>query len=431
MKRNLFIVIVAAVMWACSQTDEPQMPTQSIKDEQTALTGTRTPEEAKACAIEAFTSFYGMSRALPIVKDVNVYGTDGLGRSASGDTTFYVVNLEDNGGYAVIAADRQVQPVLAVTEAGNIEDIDSIENPGARMFFNLIRSSVLSLPENPRSGNYGDLTQIKQFKTEDNVEVYEVKPRVEHSWGQSYPEGNYCPNKRSGCTNTATVLALSYFEQPPIMIRRSNFTHEPESFSINWGLIKTHKYSGNYNDSCEILPNNTIPAHDALADLCYEIGLWNESNYTYINGNPATGASLSKSRKNLKQFCPMLNIGTMNSGMPKASQYLGNGIIIASAHEKAIAKSGHAFIIDGYRRTVTTTNFYERPNESSSWTLTDTKVYVMNYNHINWGWNGADNGYYEIGVFNTEKRLKEDTDSGNVINKHNYDTDFEFFCIGK
>lgn len=414
MKRNLFIVIVAAVMWACSQTDEPQMPTQSIKDEQTALTGTRTPEEAKACAIEAFTSFYGMSRALPIVKDVNVYGTDGLGRSASGDTTFYVVNLEDNGGYAVIAADRQVQPVLAVTEAGNIEDIDSIENPGAKMFFNALKSRSIG-------GNFHpiDSTTIirpiydinYEYKTTHSVSEEIVGPRVDFAWGQHFPEGMYFSNGYAGCGNIALVLALSYFEEP-----KSFVTKDGNVLSINWELIKEHKKSSviKYGyDACGSMME--APCHVELARLCYEIGLLNNS----ILKDDGTSTYSNTVRNTAKSICKNLTISDMDYSKPKASSIIGDGILYVSAHRSA-GNSGHSFIIDGYKIERTTVTTARRPINSTTiyWEVIDSYTVVSgDYNHINWGWNGTDNGYFKVGFFNPDP--------------YDYDKDFNYFKIEK
>lgn len=395
MKRNLFFVIIAAVMWACSQTDEPQMPTQNIKDEQTALTGTRTPEEAKACAIEAFTSFYGMSRALPIVKDVNVYGTDGLGRSASGDTTFYVVNLEDNGGYAVIAADRQEQPVLAVTEAGNIEDIDSIENPGARMFFKAMVTPGHNFHPVDSTTIIRPIYDINyEYKTTHSVSEEIVGPRVDFAWGQDYPEGIYFSNSNAGCGNIACVLALSYFEEP-----KSLKTTGGETISINWALIKQHKQSYPYLPSSDICGQyDNAPSHLELAKLCYEIGLLNKSD---IN-EKGTATHITDIRTTIMKHCSSLQAHALSEKMPVASSTLDNGIIIMRANESG-DEAGHTFVIDGYLTETTTVTTARRPINSLTpyWEVVDSySVVTGNYNHINWGWNGFDNGYFKVGKFN-------------------------------
>lgn len=412
MKRNLFIVIVAAVMWACSQTDEPQMPTQSIKDEQTALTGTRTPEEAKACAIEAFTSFYGMSRALPIVKDVNVYGTGGLGRSTDSDTTFYVVNLEDNGGYAVIAADRQEQPVLAVTEAGNIEDIDSIENPGAKMFFNALKSRSIG-------GNFHpiDSTTIirpiydinYEYKTTSSESKKTYGPNADLAWGQDYPEGMYFPNKVAGCGNIATVLAMSYFEEPKVV---KDF--DGSIFEINWSIIKRHKYSGEWSeyDGCNNMTDGD--PHALLARLCYFISKKNKSQYK----KGQTPTTLENIHSTFNNLCTTLYISDIVQDVPNGSILLSKGILVVGAKEEKEGV-GHAFVIDGYKIHTITESVFRRNILTASpyWELVSTSIYSTEWNHINWGWCGRDNGYYNLRVF-------KNSDG-------NYCDDMEYFMVCK
>ena len=409
MKRNLFIVIVAAVMWACSQTDEPQMPTQSIKDEQTALTGTRTPEEAKACAIEAFTSFYGMSRALPIVKDVNVYGTDGLGRSTDSDTTFYVVNLEDNGGYAVIAADRQEQPVLAVTEAGNIEDIDSIENPGARMFFKAMVTPGHNFQPIDSTTIIRPIYDINyEYKTTSSVSEKIVGPHADFAWGQLYPEGMYFSNGYAGCGNVACVLSLSYFEEPKVFMSK-----DFDAVKVDWNLIKQHKKSFTSPFDTDVCGDMNALPHKALAELCYEIGRLNKSDLK----EGGTNTYIEDVRQTIINICSNIKVYEICKKMPQASTILGDGMIYVRANEYG-ASVGHAFVIDGFKTETTTIATWRRPKNGIYWDLVDTYSSITgNYNHINWGWNGLDNGYYKVDVFNP---------AGS-----NYTDGFKYFVMGK
>ena len=86
---------------------------------------------------------------------------------------------------------------------------------------------------------------------------------------------------------------------------------------------------------------------------------------------------------------------------------------------------GHAFIIDGYYLRVITENRYERPNELASWTLVDTKTVKLGYNHINWGWNGMDNGYFEVNVFDPTKYL----DYSQVSRSAGYGNDVKYFIV--
>ena len=45
----------------------------------------------------------------------------------------------------------------------------------------------------------------------------------------------------------------------------------------------------------------------------------------------------------------------------------------------------------------------------------------QNMFHCNWGWQGASDGYYSQGIFNTEDRIEEDeTDTATSEYSHNY-----------
>ena len=419
MKQSSYLVCImmlALTLWACSQNDEPIPVDEKSHSTELTESAIRTPEEAIKCAFEAFSTFYGISRAIPVVKNVNVYGTSGLGRSEDVDSAFYIVNLEDNMGYAVIAASKECNPVLAVTESGNIENLDSIENPGARQFF-----STLSLrPIDPNRPKFnGDLTTLKQFKEETNVKDYEVKPRANNYWGQSYPENKYMPNGYAGCGNVATVLTLSYFELPRAIKMDQGYRQ------VKWDVIKKHKYSSLHSvndlttDRCGDETNSSEEIHDYIGNFYKLIATFNLSKYH----SDGTSTTMPNTRSTIMDLAPSLNVSSIKEGMPKAYDCIGKGIIMVRGETDE--GDGHAFIIDGYFLRVITENRYERPNELASWTLVDTKTVKLGYNHINWGWNGMDNGYFEVNVFDPTKYL----DYSQVSRSAGYGNDVKYFIV--
>lgn len=267
MKRFLIITILAAAFWACTQSDEPQVPQQTPDREEVPMGAIRTPEEARECAVNAFATFYGMSRAIPVVKGINAYGSKGLSRSESLDTAFYVVNLMDNQGYAVIDANADAEPVLAVTESGNIESLDSIENPGVQLFFNCLSAIKPGDPKpNP---DLGGITQIKQFKEEVKNEEFKVTPRADFHWGQLFPENKYMPNNLAGCGNIATLLTFSYFEQPKKIVLDNG------TIDIDWSLIKKHRTSKVSLDNCGENEEQRRKIHTLIGMFCKVIAFYN------------------------------------------------------------------------------------------------------------------------------------------------------------
>ena len=207
MKKIFFVALAAFGLWACSSQEEPQVPVLNESMPQTELYYARTPEEARLCALDAYSRFYGVSRSTPKIKNVRTFSSS-RGRSSENiDTAFYIVNLDNNDGYAVIAANRSIEPVLAITESGNIESLDSVESPGAKIFFDElfslnanpifqgkpINDSISTIQPNPwwtGSGDNGENPNpVPQYKTEVTITHDDVAPRAPYSWGQDFPEG--------------------------------------------------------------------------------------------------------------------------------------------------------------------------------------------------------------------------------------------------
>jgi len=439
MNKSILAFCMLAGLTACTTMDEPQPQALDNHETSVLLSQKRSPEEAKACALQAFADFYGTSRGLSYIKDVKCVISEGNSRSEANDTSFYVVNLEDNEGYTVIAADRSTEPVLAVTEKGNIESIDSIDNPGAEIFFaellggwninpNIkpiepIDSSTIIKP-NPwwTGGDVNPYPDTPQYKDEIEKKDYYVDPRAPFAWGQTYPEGMNCPNGIAGCVNVACALTASYFEEPFYIL--AGKLAAGNLITIDWPLIKQHKQSwfNSYHDACGSMDS---PEHVALAEICYAFALRNDSKFK----SKSTSASLNDARETLKTYSKSLNIGKLVSGMPNACKQLGNGIIMVGAHE-GTPDSGHAFVIDGYHNHVVIEKRLRRDPGESGWYEVSRTVTEFMYNHINWGWCGADNGYFRVDVFNTEKG--DEYDNTLVTQEsHNYISDFSYFTITK
>ena len=401
MKKLLFVALAAFGLWACSSQEEPQVPVLNESMPQTELTYARTPEEAVNFTLDAYNHFYGESRSIPEIKNVRTFKSQQGRSSESSDTSFYVVNLENNGGYAVIAANPYIEPVLAITENGNIESLDDIENPGAAMFFNQLYSFLLPPNVKPAFGDsltdlrwnydigYGPIndTGENEYRTETYVDDNKSELRAPFNWGQRYPEGIYCPNGLSGCTNTATALVFSYFAYP------TEFDDlHGNVVAIDWDSVRAHKQSTNENqmDGCA-----TQAGHTSLARLCRALGVRNNSTYSM---NPwGTGTALEPAYNTVTAYYG--TVSDIYNGMPYAYRDMQMGVIMvfAFAIDKYGSKCGHTFVIDGFNHQEIITETLMRKPLQRDWTTISKSSRWADYNHVNWGWNGSDNGYYSIG----------------------------------
>lgn len=436
MKKLLFMIAGAAMLSAgCNDFNEPMTPENKAMP--TVLSATRSPEEAQICAAEAFSTFYGISRSLTPLKNVKCFTKTSDSRAGDTDTLFYVVNTDENMGYAVIAANRNSEPVLAVTERGNIESLDDIDNPGAIMFFDaLIETASFELNPNIRpidsttiiqpnpwwsGGDVNPYPNTPQYKEDVQINNYYEEPRTPFEWGQRMPEGLNCPNGLSGCVNTACALVASYFEEPK---RVSQTIFPAELAMVDWALAKQHKSSwfSLHYDECG--KDTDAPSHLELAKACRAFGIANNSSYK----TDATSATLKAAHNTFKN-ASMLNVSNIIDGMPNAYNDLGEGIIFVAGidTEKNV---GHAFVVDGYHHQTVITRTLKRDPGEAFWYEINRRTNYYNYNHINWGWSGKDNGYFRHDIFNNNNANEYDSELM-MGDEYDFSHNISYFIIEK
>ena len=90
---------------------------------------------------------------------------------------------------------------------------------------------------------------------------------------------------------------------------------------------------------------------------------------------------------------------------------------------------GHSWIVDGYNSTTYNINEYHS-YDGISWRLTSSSTVVNTYNHINWGANGYDNGYFHSGVFNLNNAYSYDWPYLRLYKDNlNFNTNNQMFSI--
>lgn len=281
------------------------------------------------------------------------------------DTLAYVINYENNEGFAIISADNSVFPILGYSHEGNF----SLSNEIAyENFISNIGSYI-----DAYSGGVSTRPDLEEYQ-----EVCEVPPIIDIILGQREPWDKYViqehPDCPTGCVAVALALVMSY--------SRGSITYHDEKFNFRAMLKAIHKKQCNddsigleIGDNGEILPSYSYEtAVDKMAKLLYWIG--KDLNMSY---SPSGSGAKSIDAFNL---CSQLNF-TVSSGFADfnivdITNYLQEGSIIY------MRGSGHAWVCDGSVAIVAK--------------KCHTKVY-QTYVHCDWGWYGDGNGYFTGDVF--------------------------------
>lgn len=404
MKQFLIISILAVMVAACS-SEEP-MPVTDNSTQQGSIKV--TVEEAIKIANQAAEAFdaksaRGVSRRASSAAMVDVLGAKN-GRSGGIDTLLYMVNYDNKQGYAIVSASRACETLLGIVDEGEFNALEAAENPSYSYYLANAQKYVASTLGGGISIGGDPITPGFIEETRFVHEDYPVKVNVK--WGQRYPEGYFCPNKISGCVQTAMAQIMSYLKLPT-SISLTYPERDVDVQVLDWEDMTKHTQSVNttavslinsHNSSCAA----TEASHMAIARLCRELGYRNNASY-YDN---ATGAFDYKALQTFRQLVTEKEIsnftylGTDYSTLFDAIK-TGIGYISGSDTNGA---GGHAWVIDGGRRigkivTVSGPGTIGIDGKEHPYTVD----YTTHYYHFNWGWNGTDNGYFEMGVFDTSK----------------------------
>lgn len=122
------------------------------------------------------------------------------------NNAFYIFNVEDNGGFVIVAGDDRLPSILGYSERGSLNS-DSVPC-NVRSLLDYYKKVVSSLGTSDNS-----VRSVRQ------VSKPEVKPLVTTQWDQGAPYNTYCPELNgsrciTGCVATAMAQVINYNRWP-------------------------------------------------------------------------------------------------------------------------------------------------------------------------------------------------------------------------
>ena len=303
-------------------------------------------------------------------------------RTTDNNVAYYIINYDNNKGFAVVANDDRIIPALqAISEEGNLSLNDTISNPGLRYFFETRTvdpdSFILVGPTHP-------ILPDPIIPT-----IIEVKPllhKTVREWSQNWPLNYYCPivdgkSTKTGCLPLASAMIMSYYEWPKSYAK----------YNFNWPMMKVN-----------ILDDN-------LAYLIQELGKTENFNVNY--GKEESSASENRFIPTFHNF----NYPNVKSRDFSASHVMSllqnNQPVIISAAKTDNINIRHSWVLDGV--------YYVKGGVAGSHLDPNTAFY---YFHCVWGFGGTSNGYFQLSGRNIggEPIFKEEEDSS-IPTVNNYD----------
>ena len=307
------------------------------------------------------------------LKNPSSYFTN-IGGDDKAKGAFYIFTSEQTGkGFVIVSGDERLPKVLAYSDESPF-DVDSIP-PNVRYWLDCYTEAFTSLDDNKEETD----SQRLPLKTEG------VAPLLgSNEWGQDDPFNRLCPSVRNekcvtGCVATAMSQVMKYHRYPVAGKGNANYRTETNGIHIQHDIESTiFKWEDMLDD---YKSKFTEEQGRAVAELMYACGTSVKMDYctseqggsgayqtdlitAFVNNfyYDENAALMSRNYCSVEDWHELL-VKELNEGRPV--NYAG----------QSTRDGGHSFVLDGYRVNA------------------DSKY--PDY-HVNWGWNGKCNGYYQV-----------------------------------
>lgn len=316
------------------------------------------------------------------------------------DPAYYVIENGTNKGYTIVSADDRLPEIVGYAKQGNYTK-DTL--PEAYVEF---ITAYQKFVEEVKAGNPHALRTAAEAKALRESASY-TQPTVapllgDIQWNQGDPYNRMCPEYDgvhkavTGCVATAMAQVMGYWKYPsqlqadiPGYTTRSNKINVPGISKVtdgiyDWDNILPQYKSGSFND---------VQAN-AVAKLMHHCGVAVKMDYGPSSGANVNPEHLSKYFGYDKDF--MAEVRREAFSIKEWNTLIDNELkakrpVLYSGQSSS---SGHQFVCDG----------------------SDGKGLY----HINWGWGGYQDGYFDITILNP---AKGGIGSGNAPDGYNQGSD--------
>jgi len=334
-----------------------------------------TPKTAQKVA----ESFYKLNAVIEL-KTITLAYTE---LSVSGSPLYYAFNINNSDGFVIVTADDILKPIIGYSTERNFVTPEAgttignwLKVRGAEIKFAVETGLVADVKIVSQWNNY--LSGMSS-RLSGNSSVQTVTSFVQTTWNQSPNYNALCPgtgtNKSvTGCVATAMAQIMRYWKFPAHGTGSSSYN----TGSAGWGTLSANYGATTYNWANMPLslagPNNDVAVLNYQAGVSVDMqysasgsGAWvitgdnpicaQRSYVTYFGYDPSAIHGEYRANYDDPTWTALLK-SDLDIGRP--IQYVGDDP----------NDGGHTWVCDGYD--------------------------ANDFFHMNWGWGGQSNGYFDI-----------------------------------
>jgi len=297
--------------------------------------------------------------------------------------SYYVFNKSNNAGFVIVSGDDRAKQILGYSDEGSFDQNNLPEN--FKYWLSLYENEIMQLPSMEVSipNATQQIVNSQPLKTPD---VFNFEPSIspllgQIKWDQDAPYNDLCPlippenTSRSvtGCVATGMAQVMKYHEWPVTGTGSKTYTTSTHEINLSVNFANTTFDWANMADTYS--DSSTTAQKSAVATLMYNCGVAVEMDYAESSGAYTT--DMAKALRDNFGYDPNLqqyyrNYYSRTEWEDKIKSELNAFRPVLYAGQSS--EGGHLFVCDGYDSN----NLY----------------------HINWGWSGTSNGYFELSALN-------------------------------
>lgn len=302
--------------------------------------------------------------------------------------SYYVFPNANSKGFTIVSGDDRLPEIVGYSSQGSYDENNLPE--GFVSFMEAYQNlySKVNLGDAEALKNLAEIKAWRNKKNASAASTSAVAPLLGNiEWDQTSPYNNMCPKYDSvhvaatGCVATAMAQVMAYYKYPkqlkadiPGYVNRWNgIPMEIPTITQEEGIYDWDNMLPKYNKEA----NATQQQKDAVAKLMYHCGAAVRMSY-----GPESGAAVSSS-KLAKYFGYdadlMMDLSRSSFTLDKWMQIIDTELAAGRPvlYGGQSSENGHQFICDG---------------------KDENGLY-----HINWGWSGNQNAYFDLSILNPEK----------------------------
>lgn len=315
-----------------------------------------------------------------------------LTTATAGESAVYVFNIDGKGGFVIVSGDDRAREILGYSDRGSF-DAKNIPTALREMITIYARQISMLGQEETLSDS---IAKVSRAMRRTSSVMADVSPLLTTTWNQVYPYNAYCPTLNdqtalTGCVATAMAQIAYYHKFPTEKVPSlSAYTSATNKINVtawaattfDWDNMLTN-YNGTYTDT----------QVEAVATLMRYCGQAAQMDYGFTSG--AYNGDALVAFKDKLGYNPYASFKHANSYSVTGWEDL----IYKEVSEKrpvyysalngdeGCDVGGHAFVVDGYQSD-------------------------GNYFHVNWGWGGAYDGYFNLFALDPNAPQSAPTETG-------------------